>query len=44
VIELRYFGGLSTQETAQILRVSTDTVERDWNMAKLWLLRELKKR
>jgi RNA polymerase sigma factor (TIGR02999 family) len=44
VVELRYFGGLSTQETAQILRVSTDTVERDWNMAKLWLLRELKKR
>jgi RNA polymerase sigma factor (TIGR02999 family) len=42
VIELRFFGGLSVEETAQVLHVSTDTVKRDWRLAKLWLLRELK--
>ena len=41
VIELRFFGGLSVEETAEVLRVSTDTVKRDWRLAKLWLLREL---
>ena len=41
VIELRYFGGLSVEETAEVLHVSTDTVKRDWRLAKLWLLREL---
>jgi RNA polymerase sigma factor (TIGR02999 family) len=41
VIELRFFGGLSVEETAEVLRVSTDTVKRDWSMAKLWLLHEL---
>jgi RNA polymerase sigma factor (TIGR02999 family) len=41
VIELRFFGGLSVDETAVVLRVSTDTVKRDWRLAKLWLLREL---
>jgi RNA polymerase sigma factor (TIGR02999 family) len=40
VIELRFFGGLSVEETAEVLHVSTDTVKRDWRLAKLWLLRE----
>jgi RNA polymerase sigma factor (TIGR02999 family) len=42
VIELRFFGGLSVEETAEALHVSTDTVKRDWRIARLWLLRELK--
>jgi RNA polymerase sigma-70 factor, ECF subfamily len=42
VVELRYFGGLSLDETAEALQVSRDTVKRDWKMAKLWLLRELR--
>jgi RNA polymerase sigma-70 factor (ECF subfamily) len=41
VVELRYFGGLSVQETAQVLGVSAETVLRDWKMAKAWLFREL---
>jgi len=41
VVELRFFGGLSVEETAEVLRVSPDTVKRDWRMAKLWLLRHL---
>jgi RNA polymerase sigma factor (TIGR02999 family) len=41
VIELRFFGGLSVDETAEVLQVSADTVKRDWRLAKLWLLREL---
>jgi len=41
VVELRFFGGLSVEQTADTLRVSTDTVKRDWRFAKLWLLREL---
>ena len=41
VIELRFFGGLSVQETAEILKVSEQTVLRDWRFAQLWLLREL---
>jgi RNA polymerase sigma-70 factor, ECF subfamily len=41
VIELRFFGGLSVEETAVVLHVSPDTVKRDWRLAKLWLLREL---
>ena len=41
VIELRFFGGLSVEETADVLHVSPDTVKRDWRLAKLWLLREL---
>jgi RNA polymerase sigma factor (TIGR02999 family) len=41
VVEMRFFGGLSLDETAEALHVSRDTVKRDWNMAKLWLLREL---
>lgn len=42
IVELRFFGGLSVEETAEVLRVSADTVKRDWRLAKLWLLRELK--
>ena len=41
VIELRFFGGLSVEETAEVLGVSPDTVKRDWRLAKLWLLRQL---
>ena len=41
VIELRFFGGLSVEETAEVLHVSHDTIKRDWRLAKLWLLREL---
>ena len=41
VVELRFFGGLSAQETAEVLKVSPDTVLRDWKLAKVWLLREL---
>jgi RNA polymerase sigma factor (TIGR02999 family) len=41
VVELRYFGGLSVAETAAVLRVSPETVQRDWRVAKAWLLREL---
>jgi RNA polymerase sigma-70 factor, ECF subfamily len=42
VVELRYFGGLSVAETAKILKVSPATVKRDWDVAKAWLLRELR--
>jgi RNA polymerase sigma factor (TIGR02999 family) len=41
VVELRFFGALSIEETAEALKISTDTVKRDWRFAKLWLLREL---
>jgi RNA polymerase sigma factor (TIGR02999 family) len=41
VVELRYFGGLSINETAEVLRMSPETVLRDWKMAKTWLFREL---
>ena len=41
VVEMRFFGGLSVEETAEVLQVSPDTVLRDWRLAKLWLLREL---
>ena len=41
VVELRFFGGLSVAETAELLRISPETVLRDWKMAKVWLLREL---
>jgi RNA polymerase sigma-70 factor, ECF subfamily len=41
VIELRYFGGLSIEETAEVLNVSVDTVKRDFRMARAWLLAEL---
>ena len=41
IVELRFFGGLTVEETAQVLEVSTATVKRDWNMAKAWLAREV---
>ena len=41
VVELRFFGGLSVEETAEALSVSPETVKRDWKLAKVWLLREL---
>jgi RNA polymerase sigma-70 factor, ECF subfamily len=41
VVELRFFGGLSVEETAEVLGVSTETVLRDWRLARAWLLREL---
>lgn len=44
VVELRYFGGLSVEETAAVLNVSPETVMRDWRFAKTWLLRELSNR
>jgi RNA polymerase sigma-70 factor (ECF subfamily) len=43
VVELRFFGGLSVEETAEVLDVSRETVKRDWQFAKLWLLRQLRK-
>lgn len=44
VVEMRYFGGLSVEETADALQVSPGTVMRDWRLAKVWLLRELSRR
>ena len=41
VVELRFFGGLNLEETAQVLKISSDTVMRDWKMAKNWLRCEL---
>jgi RNA polymerase sigma factor (TIGR02999 family) len=43
VVELRFFGGLSVEETAEVLNVSVQTVMRDWRLAKAWLFRELSK-
>ena len=43
VIELRFFGGLSVEETAEVLKVSPETVLRDWKMARAWLLAQLRK-
>lgn len=43
VVELRHFGGLSVEEAAEALHVSAETVMRDWKIAKLWLLRELRR-
>jgi RNA polymerase sigma factor (TIGR02999 family) len=42
VIELRFFGGLSVEETASVMKVSPDTVMRDWRLAKVWLRREMR--
>jgi RNA polymerase sigma factor (TIGR02999 family) len=44
VVEMKFFGGLSTDEIAESLHVSPDTVLRDWKLAKLWLLRELNRK
>lgn len=43
IVELRFFGGLTTEETAEVLGVSPATVKRDWNVAKSWLTRQMKK-
>jgi RNA polymerase sigma-70 factor (ECF subfamily) len=42
VVELRFFGGLNVKETAGVLKISPDTVMRDWKIAKVWLLRDLR--
>ena len=42
VVELRFFGGLSERETADVLGISVATLKRDWNFARVWLLRELR--
>jgi len=44
IVEMRFFGGLSQEETAEALKVSVPTVRRDWSLARAWLARELKKR
>ncbi|HEX3320361.1 MAG TPA: sigma-70 family RNA polymerase sigma factor [Terriglobales bacterium] len=41
VVELRFFGGLSIEETSEVLKISPSTVKRDWNTARVWLYREL---
>ncbi len=43
IVELRFFGGLSTEEIATVLGISPSTVKRDWNVAKAWLTREMKR-
>jgi RNA polymerase sigma factor (TIGR02999 family) len=43
IVELRFFGGLSEKETADVLKISPATVRRDWKVAKVWLLRELRR-
>jgi RNA polymerase sigma factor (TIGR02999 family) len=44
VVELRFFGGLTVEEAAEVLKVSPDTIKRDWQLAKAWLRRELRRR
>jgi len=44
IVELRFFGGLSVKETAEVVQVSSDTVMRDWKIARAWLLTELSSR
>jgi DNA-directed RNA polymerase specialized sigma24 family protein len=41
VVELRFFGGLSVEETAEVLKISPQSVMRDWKLAKAWLGREM---
>ncbi len=43
VVELRFFGGLNAEETAEVLKVSANTVLNDWSLAKAWLYREMRK-
>jgi RNA polymerase sigma-70 factor, ECF subfamily len=43
VVELRFFGGLHAEETAEVLTVSAKTVLRDWSLAQAWLYREMRK-
>jgi RNA polymerase sigma factor (TIGR02999 family) len=44
VVELRYFGGLTSEEAAAVLRVSPQTVLRDWSLAKAWLIHEIRRK
>lgn len=44
IVELRFFGGMATEEIAEVLGISASTVKRDWNVAKAWLTRQMKKR
>ena len=44
VVEMRYFGGLSVEETAEALGLSIGTVNRDWSLAKSWLIREMNRK
>jgi RNA polymerase sigma factor (sigma-70 family) len=43
IVELRFFGGLATEEIAEVLGISSSTVKRDWNVAKAWLSREMRR-
>jgi RNA polymerase sigma factor (TIGR02999 family) len=44
IVELRFFGGLATEEIAEVLDISASTVKREWNVAKAWLTRQMKKK
>ena len=44
VVEMRFFGGLSVEETAEVLKISAPSVLRDWKLARAWLMRELSRR
>jgi DNA-directed RNA polymerase specialized sigma24 family protein len=41
VVEMKFFGGLTAEETAEVLRISPRSVMRDWNLARAWLIREM---
>ena len=41
IVELRYFGGLTIEETAEVLKISPATIKRDWSMARAWLRSEI---
>ena len=43
VVEMRFFGGMSVEDVAEVLAVSSETVKRDWRLARAWLKRELKR-
>jgi RNA polymerase sigma factor (TIGR02999 family) len=43
IVEMRFFGGLATEEIAEVLEISASTVKRDWNVAKAWLTRQMRK-
>jgi DNA-directed RNA polymerase specialized sigma24 family protein len=43
VVEMRFFGGLSVEETAEVLKISPQSVKRDWTLAKAWLRREMRR-
>ena len=43
IVEMRFFGGLATEEIADVLGISESTVKRDWNVAKAWLIRQMRR-